>query len=152
MQYCGRTFTVAELDLIRELIASDPPLSRYRLSRAVCERLSWRRTEEQLKDMSCRVALLRMHSDGLITLPPPRRAKPRAFTVPADMEPAVQAPLLSAPVDLDRLSVDLIEKRRHSLLWNAYIERHHYLGHQNIQHTVRYTDMAPDRFKDFWRG
>ena len=22
---------------------------------------------------------------------------------------------------------------------------------QNIQHTVRYTDMAPDRFKDFWR-
>jgi type 1 fimbriae regulatory protein FimE len=26
-----------------------------------------------------------------------------------------------------------------------------YLGHKNIQHTVRYTDMAPDRFKDFWR-
>jgi site-specific recombinase XerD len=28
----------------------------------------------------------------------------------------------------------------------------HYLEHKNIQHTVRYTDMAPDRFKDFWRG
>jgi site-specific recombinase XerD len=28
----------------------------------------------------------------------------------------------------------------------------HYVGHKNIQHTVRYTDMAPDRFKDFWRG
>jgi len=28
----------------------------------------------------------------------------------------------------------------------------HYLGHKNIQHTVRYTDMAPDRFKNFWRG
>ena len=27
-----------------------------------------------------------------------------------------------------------------------------YLGHKNIQHTVRYTEMAPDRFKDFWRG
>ena len=27
----------------------------------------------------------------------------------------------------------------------------HYLGHKNIQHTVRYTDIAPDRFKDFWR-
>jgi integrase len=26
-----------------------------------------------------------------------------------------------------------------------------YLGHKNIQHTVRYTDLAPDRFKDFWR-
>jgi type 1 fimbriae regulatory protein FimB/type 1 fimbriae regulatory protein FimE len=26
-----------------------------------------------------------------------------------------------------------------------------YLGHKNIQHTVRYTEMAPDRFRDFWR-
>jgi type 1 fimbriae regulatory protein FimB/type 1 fimbriae regulatory protein FimE len=27
----------------------------------------------------------------------------------------------------------------------------HYLGHKNINHTVRYTEMAPDRFKTFWR-
>jgi type 1 fimbriae regulatory protein FimE len=27
----------------------------------------------------------------------------------------------------------------------------HYLGHRNIQHTVRYTEMAPERFKTFWR-
>jgi site-specific recombinase XerD len=26
-----------------------------------------------------------------------------------------------------------------------------YLGHRNIQHTVRYTVLAPDRFKEFWR-
>jgi integrase len=26
-----------------------------------------------------------------------------------------------------------------------------YLGHRNIQHTVRYTELAPARFKDFWR-
>lgn len=26
-----------------------------------------------------------------------------------------------------------------------------YLGHRNIQHTTRYTDLAPDRFKNFWR-
>ena len=26
-----------------------------------------------------------------------------------------------------------------------------YLGHRNIPHTVRYTELAPDRFKDFWR-
>ncbi|MFZ3337517.1 MAG: tyrosine-type recombinase/integrase [Xanthobacteraceae bacterium] len=25
-----------------------------------------------------------------------------------------------------------------------------YLGHKNIQHTVRYTELAPDRFKNFW--
>src|SRR6516164_8596956 len=27
----------------------------------------------------------------------------------------------------------------------------HYLGHRNIQHTVRYTELAVNRFKDFWR-
>jgi integrase len=26
-----------------------------------------------------------------------------------------------------------------------------FLGHRNIQHTVRYTELAPARFKDFWR-
>jgi type 1 fimbriae regulatory protein FimE len=25
-----------------------------------------------------------------------------------------------------------------------------YLGHKNIQHTVRYTEMAPHRFENFW--
>jgi type 1 fimbriae regulatory protein FimB/type 1 fimbriae regulatory protein FimE len=25
-----------------------------------------------------------------------------------------------------------------------------YLGHKNIQHTVRYTELSPQRFKDFW--
>jgi integrase len=27
-----------------------------------------------------------------------------------------------------------------------------YLGHKNIQHTVRYTELSPTRFKGFWRA
>jgi type 1 fimbriae regulatory protein FimE len=27
----------------------------------------------------------------------------------------------------------------------------HYLGHKNISHTVRYTELSPDRFKNFWQ-
>jgi type 1 fimbriae regulatory protein FimB/type 1 fimbriae regulatory protein FimE len=26
-----------------------------------------------------------------------------------------------------------------------------YLGHKNITHTVRYTELSPDRFKGFWK-
>jgi hypothetical protein len=26
-----------------------------------------------------------------------------------------------------------------------------HLGHKNIQHTVRYTELSPTRFKNFWR-
>jgi hypothetical protein len=41
--------------------------------------------------------------------------------------------------------------------WNSTIGRAansgrcRWLGHRNIQHTVRYTELAPDRFKNFWR-
>ena len=27
----------------------------------------------------------------------------------------------------------------------------HYLGHKNIAHTVRYTELSPERFKGFWQ-
>jgi type 1 fimbriae regulatory protein FimB/type 1 fimbriae regulatory protein FimE len=27
----------------------------------------------------------------------------------------------------------------------------HYLGHKNISHTVRYTELSPERFKNFWQ-
>jgi len=27
----------------------------------------------------------------------------------------------------------------------------HYLGHKNIMHTVRYTELSPERFKNFWK-
>ena len=27
----------------------------------------------------------------------------------------------------------------------------HYMGHNNIQHTVRYTELAADRFNAFWK-
>src|ERR1017187_6780889 len=79
MRYCGRNFTPTEIDLIRELL-NTPKINRVRLSRAVCERLGWRRDNGALKDMSCRVALLRMQADGLIGLPArcrPDRRRPR---------------------------------------------------------------------------
>ena len=27
----------------------------------------------------------------------------------------------------------------------------HYLGHKNIQHTVKYTELSADRLTSFWR-
>jgi hypothetical protein len=130
MRYCGRYFQGTEVELIRALLLADPPLSRYRLSQAVCERLNWRRPDGRLKDMSCRVAMLRMQADGLFTLPAPRKAKPTAYQAHPELESAVREPQAVPSVDLARLRVELIENKSDSLLWNAYIQRHHYLGHQ----------------------
>lgn len=130
MRYCGREFTAADLELIRTLISAAPPLNRARLSRAVCERLNWRRADGRLKDMSCRVAMLRMQADRLITLPPPRWPKPVTYRAHAQIERYVLAPISVPAVDLAQLDIDLLANRGESLLWNAYIQRHHYLGHQ----------------------
>jgi hypothetical protein len=130
MQYCARDFSPADLECIRELLALSPGLSRYKLSRAVCERLNWRRPDGRLKDMSCRVALLKMQADALITLPPPRCAKPVIYRAHPHIERAVLEPALLPVVDLDRLGIELVVHKPDSLLWNAYIQRHHYLGHQ----------------------
>jgi hypothetical protein len=127
MKYCGRQFEQAEIEVIRAMIAADPRLSRYRLSTMVCEQLNWRRPDGGLKDMSCRVALLRMQTDGLFSLPPARRAKPATYVENTAIESAVDWPLIVPEVDLDRLTVDLVVEKRDSLLWNAYVRRHHYL-------------------------
>ena len=131
MHYCGRHFEPSEIELIRELLKA-PEISRFRLSREVCERLNWRRADGQLKDMSCRVALLKMQADALLTLPPPRNAKPVAYRQHPEIERAVLAPTIIPRVDLGTLSVELVIKKSDSLLWNAYIEHHHYLGHQPL--------------------
>jgi hypothetical protein len=50
-------------------------------------------------------------------------------------------------VDLARLRVDRVGNKRDSLLWNAYIERHHYLGHQPLPGArLRYFVRAPHDF------
>ena len=75
IRLCGRRFSPAELDRIRRLIAEQPRASRAQLSRQVCQQLEWTKPDGGLKEMSCRVAMLRMHRDGLIQLPAPRNAK-----------------------------------------------------------------------------
>jgi hypothetical protein len=40
---------------------------------------------------------------------------------------------------------------RHACGYALANRSRHNLGHKNIQHTVRYTELAPTRFKDFWR-
>lgn len=146
MHYCGRAFTASEIELIRALISASPPLNRARLSRELCERLDWRRADGRLKEMSARVAMLRMQADGLITLPPPRNPRPVTYRADPEIERAVLEPPGAPVVDLAQLRVELVAAKRDSLLWNAYIQRHHYLGHQLLPGAqLRYFVRAADQ-------
>lgn len=73
IRFCGRDFSGDDLRLIQTIIGADDRPNRAEISRRVCRALAWVRSEGRLKDMSCRVALLRMHRSGLITLPSPEK-------------------------------------------------------------------------------
>ncbi len=130
MRYCGREFLDAELAEIRRLIAEDPNRTRWAISQRVCETLGWRKPDGGLKEMSCRVALLRMQEDGLVRLPPPRRNNgngTRSLRRTLEAEP--QQPFFTPASELRDLRLQLVESTCDSRLWNEYVDRDHYLGY-----------------------
>jgi hypothetical protein len=73
MQICGRTFTPQDIDWIRSRVKTLPDLTRIELSRIFCRHAGWYKPDGGLKDMSCRVAMLRLERAGIIELPAPRK-------------------------------------------------------------------------------
>ena len=133
VRYCGRTFSARELADIRRLIASDSSLTRAALSRIVCDRLRWVRPDGQRKDMSCRVAMLRMHRDGLLRLPPPVKGNGNGRTRPRLTSASdLQEPLFVPQSALGEILVRPVETSKDSSLWNELIERYHYLGYKPL--------------------
>jgi hypothetical protein len=130
-RYCGRDFSDPDIAEIRRLIAEDPHRTRAELSRLTCRVLHWYKADGGLKDMSARVAMLRMHADGLITLPPPRRPPPAArLSITARTDPG--PPLRRPAHELTSLSLQRVQNRQDSRLWNEYIHRYHYLGYKPL--------------------
>jgi hypothetical protein len=131
-RYCGREFTPSELDRIRTL-AAQPGTTRRAISLRVCEELAWRKVDGGLKEMSCRVALLRMQADGIVELPVPlHRSSNGARTRPRTPETEPQPPLVVPANELRSLRLEPVAGRRDSALWNEYVDRYHYLGYQPL--------------------
>ena len=131
VRYCGRDFSDDELTQIRQLIGEDPARSRAELSRLTCRALGWYKADGGLKEMSARVAMLRMQEDGLIILPPPRCKRPDPtihITPRTNPGIAIEQPAGA----LTPLVLQRVQKKADSSLWNEYIERYHYLGHKPL--------------------
>lgn len=144
VRYCGRDFPPEAMERIRELIASEPGSNRARLSRRVSEILDWRRADGRLKDMSCRVAMLRMARDGLITLPSPVRGNGNGRILPritgaSDPRESVTLPAGS----LGEVVLRPVSGPEDSSLWNELVERYHYLGYKPLSGAqIRYLVRA----------
>jgi hypothetical protein len=139
MRYVGREFTVENLELIRDLISRG--FNRTRLSRIFCEKTNWRKPDGACKEMSCRVALLKMHRDGHILLPPPER--PANNHLKKGKRTLLAVP--EAVTEVGTFSFEIADKAT-SGLWNEYIDRYHYLGFTPLAGAqIRYFVKSADR-------
>jgi hypothetical protein len=133
-RYSGRTFSPADIECINQLIKDNPNLLRAALSREVCQALFWINPQGKLKEMSCRVAMIRMQEDGLITLPTPRNKNPSAYNKKiVYTDNTAMQPVCSTPAgQLKPITFSLISNRKQASLWNEYVDRYHYLGHKTL--------------------
>jgi hypothetical protein len=128
LQICGRHFRESELDWIRNQVKSRPDLNRVQLSRLFCRYSGWHKPDGGLKEMSCRVALLRLERSGRIRLPAPKTTPTPVGKIKRTPqgEPKAHIKLKAGQVDL---AIEAVE-RKSSAFWNELIERYHYLGYR----------------------
>jgi Druantia protein DruA/Transposase Tn5 dimerisation domain/Transposase DNA-binding len=130
MTICGQTWSPQILQRIQRTVDTEPGLSRRALSRRVCEWLNWRSPLGKLREVSCRVALLKLHRRGKLELPAAkpavisRRVRPLPAPAPEAVPPETPLSVLQ-PVSLVRIdSADSAASRT----WNALMNGYHYLG------------------------
>jgi hypothetical protein len=147
MRYCGRDFSDKELQIMRRIIAEDPNRKRTPISRIVCKELGWHKIDGGLKEMSCRVAMLRMQEDGLLKLPPSRKKSlKRQSHIQSTHASDPQVQIDIAVNFLPNLQLELVNNKTQSALWNEHIHRYHYLGFTPLPGAqLRYIAYSDDK-------
>lgn len=130
MVVSGREFSEEIIERIRSRVQEDHSLTRTGLSREVCAWLDWRSIDGRVKDMSCRVALLKLARRGIIELPEAQASSiRRGAEVDAQWDtswPVVAMTLAElgrvwlVPVDSGQVAL--------SKQWWAMMQVHHPLG------------------------
>lgn len=131
MKVCGQEFTEEVINKIQETVRSEPEISRRALSLRVCKWLDWKAPNGKLKEMSCRVALLKLQRRGIIDLPEPAVVVPFGST--KKVEELFEHEISQICCDLHELGgVELVKvESRYSKaarVWKSLVERYHYLG------------------------
>jgi len=151
-QICRRPFGEDELKIVRKIIrdGQEGALPRSEIARRVCIRLNWRNGRGDRKEMGARVALLRLHRRGWITLPAPRNGNGNGADrlqglarVPVP-EPPESDRCFALP-ELGTIQLHKVENKADSLLWDGLIDRYHYLGYAPLSGAqIRYLIHSDD--------
>jgi len=131
VRICGQEFSDEICDRIQATIESEPTISRRALSLRVCEWLNWKSPNGKPKEMSCRVALLKLHRGGHLCLPEPGV---RHWAVVQGERGTLSLPEIESLrcrlKTLGEIKLVLVESKNRPLsrLWNDLMGTYHYLG------------------------
>ena len=132
LSYRGRSITHSDLAFLRELIQSQPRLSRRALSLAVCAAWQWRQPNGQPCDAICRGLLLWLHRAGHLVLPPARWISPKPWRARSGAAPLGldTSPLVASLAELRPLEIRQVRRSAEEGLFNGLLAQYHYLGYQ----------------------
>lgn len=147
LTFCGRRFSISEVEMIREVVAQCSSLSLTEISRTLGELLDWKRPNGKLKNHECRLLLERRRDQEALRLPAlqpfggrgPRRAR---LTSRSEPQPLITGS--AGEFEPLRLTVVGAEGQEDLRLWTEYVERYHYLGHRlPVGASLRYGVHSP---------
>ena len=135
IRFRGRNYGRAEIELIRQLIAAHPGLSRRQLSAQLCQAWNWVQPNGQPRDMVARSLMLELHRAGHIKLPAKRVSPPNNATAHGRAASAgPESALATAPLDcslsqLGPLEIRQVRRTAEEALFDRLLQTHHYLGY-----------------------
>ena len=129
--YRGKAVTEKDIVFINELIAGNPGMSRWALSRELCRKWNWVQENGTLRDVVCRGLMLGLHREGHIQLPEKKRSIRNPFV--DRQKPKIiqidQQPLQTDLSNLKPLEFRQVRRTPEEKLFNSLIEQFHYLGY-----------------------
>jgi hypothetical protein len=129
--FAGRGFALAEVRLIREIVASCAGLSRMELAHTVCELVGWKRLNGSLKARECREFLEQLEASGHLRLPEKRARRPLGSRTAVPHTPRGEpGPVLLGSVgDVEPVTVTPVNSLADRQVFRELVGRYHYLGH-----------------------
>jgi hypothetical protein len=130
--YRGQHIGGEEIAFIRQLIRDRPELSRWKLSRQLCEAWQWKQANGALRDMVCRGLLLTLDRAGEIQLPPVRRKVRNRLAERERPEPVIpdKRPVRGPLASVTPLEFAAVRRTSEEPLFNSLLEQYHYLGYE----------------------
>lgn len=129
---CGKPFFENDLEKVKEIIKANPSLNRQKLSRLICKENGWLAANGRLKEMSCKVAMLKLHRAGLIELPAAQKKCNNGYKIKISSISDPCNPINKSLKEIGDIEVKAIKTKMESRLWNEFIERYHYLGYKTL--------------------